>query len=143
MYKFEEGAHMRVLFDIVSDGTVCCTPRGDLVMKLGSTGYIKKRGTFLDDIVYELDFLEEGKTVGCREHELLPAELPWSPPVFQKKDQIKAVADIKRRGEVVVPAGLRGRVLVLDYHDDLGYIYEVEFENEYRNMVAKEEIELD
>ena len=141
MYRYEEGDAVRVLFDIVSDGTVHRKRRGELIMPMGRTGYIQKRGILLDDLVYEVHFLEEGQVVGCREHELLLAEENWEPPLFQKKDRIRTTTDLHRKGELVLQKGEEGVVLTLDYHEDLGYIYEVQFSGNHRLMMAGSQLE--
>ncbi len=140
--SFKEGDEVRILFDIVSDGTVAGAKRGELIMAQGSTGFIKKIGVFMDDYVFDVHFLKEDKIVGCRENELISADEAWSPPKFKKKDSILAAANIGKNREVLIPAKTAGKVLTIDYHDDLGYIYEVEFENDIKTMMGENQIEL-
>lgn len=72
--KFSDGQKVRLLEDIVNDGTYPHSPIGTLMMPKGSVGYIKDMGDFLQVIrVYEVHFLDsnmEVEVVGCREHEL-------------------------------------------------------------------------
>ena len=138
--NFKEGDEVRILFDIVSDGTFAGAKRGELIMPLGSIGFIKKIGIFLDDYVCDVHFLENGRIVGCRENELIPADKEWSPPVFQKKTAIASITDIRKNGEVVIPGDTPGTVITIDYHDDLGYIYEVEFANGVKTMMAEQQL---
>lgn len=72
--KFHLGQKVKLLEDIVNDGTYPHSPIGTLMMKKGSQGYIKSVGEFLQVIrVYEVHFLgveAPVEVVGCREHEL-------------------------------------------------------------------------
>jgi nitrogen fixation protein NifZ len=72
--KFVLGQKVRLLEDVVNDGTYPHSPIGTLMMPKGSVGYIKDMGDFLQVIrVYEVHFLDsdmETEIVGCREHEL-------------------------------------------------------------------------
>lgn len=72
--KFSVGQKVKLLEDIVNDGTYPHSPIGTLMMPKGSVGYIKDMGDFLQVIrVYEVHFLGtqmDIEVVGCREHEL-------------------------------------------------------------------------
>lgn len=72
--KFKLGQKVKLLEDIVNDGTYPHSPIGTLMMPRGAVGYIKDMGDFLQVIrVYEVHFLGyemEVEVVGCREHEL-------------------------------------------------------------------------
>lgn len=72
--KFKEGQKVRLVEDIVNDGTYPHAPIGTLMMPKGQAGYIKDMGEFLQVIrVYEVHFVGsnmEVEIVGCREHEL-------------------------------------------------------------------------
>lgn len=73
--KFGMGQKVKLLEDIVNDGTYPHSPIGTLMMPKGSIGYIKSIGEFLQVIrVYEVHFLgvenAPVEIVGCREHEL-------------------------------------------------------------------------
>lgn len=72
--KFHVGQKVKLLEDIVNDGTYPHNPVGSLMMPKGSIGYIKSVGEFLQVIrVYEVHFFGtdmDVDVVGCREHEL-------------------------------------------------------------------------
>lgn len=73
--KFGMGQKVKLIKEIVNDGTYPHSPIGTLMMPVGAIGYIKSVGEFLQVIrVYEVHFLgvEEApvEIVGCREHEL-------------------------------------------------------------------------
>jgi len=72
--KFKEGQKVRLVEDIVNDGTYPHAPIGTLMMPKGEIGYIKSMGEFLQVIrVYEVHFVGsqmDVEIVGCREHEL-------------------------------------------------------------------------
>ena len=72
--KFGIGQKVKLVKDVVNDGTYPHAPIGTLMMKEGSIGYIKSIGEFLQVIrVYEVHFLGyDGpiEVVGCREMEL-------------------------------------------------------------------------
>lgn len=71
---FKEGQKVKLLEDIVNDGTYPHSKIGELMMPKGATGYIKSMGEFLQVIrVYEVHFIGsnmELEIIGCREHEL-------------------------------------------------------------------------
>jgi nitrogen fixation protein NifZ len=73
--KFGIGQKVKLLKEIVNDGTYPHAPIGTLLMPAGSVGYIKSVGEFLQVIrVYEVHFFGVKdvpvEIVGCREHEL-------------------------------------------------------------------------
>lgn len=73
--KFGMGQQVRLVKDIVNDGTYPHSPIGTLMMPKGSIGYIKSVGEYLQVIrVYEVHFLgvydAPVEIVGCREMEL-------------------------------------------------------------------------
>lgn len=73
--KFGVGQKVKLLSDIVNDGTYPHAKIGILMMPKGSVGYIKSIGEFLQVIrVYEVHFFGvldvPVEIVGCREHEL-------------------------------------------------------------------------
>lgn len=72
--KFHIGQKVKLLEDIVNDGTYPHSKIGTLMMNKNSVGYIKDMGDFLQVIrVYEVHFFgtdREVDCIGCREHEL-------------------------------------------------------------------------
>ncbi len=72
--KYRIGEKVKLLEDIVNDGTYPHAKIGTLMMPKGSIGYIKDMGEFLQVIrVYEVHFFGSGmevEIIGCREHEL-------------------------------------------------------------------------
>ncbi|AXX93207.1 nitrogen fixation protein NifZ [Malaciobacter molluscorum LMG 25693] len=73
--KFFVGQQVKLLKDIVNDGTYPFCSIGTVMMPAGSIGYIRKIGEFLQVIrVYEVHFLGVNSAlveiVGCRENEL-------------------------------------------------------------------------
>jgi len=72
--KFHEGQQVKLLEDVVNDGTYPHAPIGTLIMPKDAIGYIKTIGEFLQVIrVYEVHFFGsnmELEIIGCREHEL-------------------------------------------------------------------------
>lgn len=72
--KFHTGQKVKLLEDVVNDGTYPHSKIGTLMMKKDSVGYIKDMGDFLQVIrVYEVHFFGsdmEVDCIGCREHEL-------------------------------------------------------------------------
>ncbi|MEA1917773.1 MAG: nitrogen fixation protein NifZ [Campylobacterota bacterium] len=71
---YRTGQQVKLLEDIVNDGTYPHSKIGALMMPKGSIGYIKDMGDFLQVIrVYEVHFFGtpmEVEIIGCREHEL-------------------------------------------------------------------------
>jgi nitrogen fixation protein NifZ len=68
---FRIGERVRLVKAIRNDGTYPHARVGDVLVEAGSEGYVRKIGDFLQTIrVYEVNFIEEGLTFGCREAEL-------------------------------------------------------------------------
>lgn len=89
---FHIGQKVRLLEDIVNDGTYPHAPIGTLMMPKGSIGYVKTMGEFLQVIrVYEVHFLggETVEIVGCREHELEAME-EYVDSIQEEKEFIEA-----------------------------------------------------
>ncbi|MDD5406602.1 MAG: nitrogen fixation protein NifZ [Sulfurovaceae bacterium] len=89
---FHIGQKVRLLEDIVNDGTYPHAPIGTLMMPKESIGYVKTMGEFLQVIrVYEVHFLggEPVEIVGCREHELEAME-EYVDSIQEERDFIEA-----------------------------------------------------
>lgn len=72
---FRIGQRVRLLKPIRNDGTNPFHGPDEILIHPGAEGYVKHIGDFLQVIrIYEVNFIEEGSTYGCREAELVSVE---------------------------------------------------------------------
>jgi nitrogen fixation protein NifZ len=110
--SFDYGDEVRVLRNVRNDGTYPGADTGTLLVRRGSTGYVRDVGTFLQDqIIYTVHFLDSDRVVGCREEELQPADAPWTPSRFEFREQVRARLALGTSGRVLVEPGEVGEVL--------------------------------
>ncbi|MBI5588189.1 MAG: nitrogen fixation protein NifZ [Deltaproteobacteria bacterium] len=129
MAPYEIGEHVRLLFDVKSDGTVQGRKRGEMLLNAGAEGYVKGRGNFLmDEVIYDIHFVKEDIIIGCREKELALFDKPWSPAAFSMGDNVVAAFDLISRGALLAEAGAHGTVTAVLSHPARGYVFEVKFE---------------
>ena len=101
MPQYEYGAKVRVIRNVRDDGTFYGAAIGNMLVKRGSVGYVRDVGTFLQDqIIYSVHFLDEQKTVGCREEELIGGDDPWEPSLYQFRDKVTTKVTLAIEGEV-------------------------------------------
>ena len=124
---YEFSAAVRVVRTIRNDGTFPGKRRGELLIRRGAIGFVREFGVFLQDqMIYQVHFLEQDITVGCREQELVAADAPWIDSVYEFGDWVAAVHGLSVRGELVVQGGDIGQVMTV--RRDLSPIrYEVLF----------------
>ncbi len=128
MLKFLVGSKVRLLFDIVNDGTMHGFKRGENLQWQGDIGYVRKIGMFLDQYVYDVHFTNSERIVGCREKEIIDGDLLWNPPKFRKHQSIYAVHSLGSQGKCLVAKNTRGVVQAVMYREPWGYVYEVSFD---------------
>jgi nitrogen fixation protein NifZ len=109
--RFDFGAAVRLTRNVRNDGTFPGLDVGNLLIKRGSVGYVMNVGTFLQDqIIYTVNFLDQGRVVGCRDEELIGADEPWVESRFETREKVRTRLALSLRGEVVVPPGSEGEV---------------------------------
>ncbi len=102
---------VRVLRNLRNDGTYPGKPRGALLVRRGSTGFVGDLGTFLQDqIIYSVHFLDIDRVVGCREEELQAAEEPWTPSRFESRERVATRVALGVGGRVLVQTGSVGEI---------------------------------
>lgn len=110
--RFDYGDRVRVTRNVRNDGTYPGMEIGDLLIRRGSVGNVVEMGTFLQDqVIYTVHFLDQGRMVGCRVEELIPADAPWNPSHFEFRDKVKCTLDLAIRGEIIVSKGTEGEIL--------------------------------
>jgi nitrogen fixation protein NifZ len=110
--RFDYGDAVRVIRNLRNDGTYPGMDTGTLLVRRGSTGYVRDVGSFLQDqIIYSVHFLEADRLVGCREEELQGASDPWTPSRFEFRDQVRARLALGQGGRVLVEQGEVGEIL--------------------------------
>lgn len=125
--RFEYGEQVRVTRNVRNDGTYPGLDIGDFLIRRGSVGNVVEMGTFLQDqVIYTVHFLEEGMMVGCRAEELIPADAPWNPSLFEFRDKVITTIDIVLGGEVKAKEGTEGEVLKVVREGD-PLLYHVRF----------------
>jgi len=113
--KFDYGEKVRVIKNIRNDGTFMGSNRGALLIRRGSEGFIKGVGKFLQDqVIYQVHFIDQGCTVGCRESELGDLESPWVDRKFERGDHVVVDTSLSSAGEIVVKSGDSGTILGLE-----------------------------
>lgn len=109
--RFDFGQAVRLTRNVRNDGTFPGLEVGNLLVRRGSVGYVMNVGTFLQDqIIYTVNFLDQGRVVGCREEELIDADEPWVESRFETREKVRSRLALSLRGEVVVEAGSIGEV---------------------------------
>lgn len=140
--RYDYGDEVRVLRNVRNDGTVPGVDVGRLLVRRGSTGFVRDLGTFLQDqIIYAVHFLAEGQLIGCREEELQPASAPWTPSRFESRERVAARLRLGSGGRVLVERGEVGEVLRVLRDAPGGVSYHVLFEG--RNTLQVPESALD
>ncbi|EPJ5863595.1 nitrogen fixation protein NifZ [Raoultella ornithinolytica] len=118
---------VRVVRAIRNDGTVAGFAPGALLVRRGSTGFVRDWGVFLQDqIIYQIHFPQSGRIIGCREQELIPVSQPWLAGNLQYGDTVICQMALAVNGNVVVTAGQQGRIEATD-QGERGDSYTVDF----------------
>lgn len=127
--RWDYGEAVRVVRNLRNDGTYPGLPAGAPLVRRGSVGYVVDVGTFLQDqVIYSVNFLDEGKVVGCREEELIGADEPWQPSRFEFRERVAAAQGLAVGGELLVPAGDGGEVIRVIRDAPGGVAYHVHFD---------------
>ena len=122
---YDYGDEVRVIRHLRNDGTFPGRDRGALLIRRGSTGYVRDVGTFLQDqIIYSVHFVDQDLVVGCREQELQAASDFWVESRFDTRDRVRATLTLASGGRLLVEEGsigevvkvLRGERELLGYH---------------------------
>jgi nitrogen fixation protein NifZ len=125
---FELGDEVRVVRNVRNDGTFPGRTTGTLLIRRGSTGFVRDIGTFLQDqIIYSVHFLDQDLVVGCRQEELQDASASWTPSRFESREKVAARVPLGIRGEVLVQPGEVGEVMRVLRDDPAGVAYQVHF----------------
>lgn len=125
---YDYGHAVRVIRNIRNDGTYPGMDMGTLLVRRGSVGYVRSRGTFLQDqVIYEVHFIDQDMVVGCREEELIDAEEEWVPSIFEFREKVCSTRRLSVNGEVIVEQGDIGQVLKVLRHPEYGVTYHVRF----------------
>ncbi len=106
------GDTVRVVRNVRDDGTYPGAAMGDLLIRRGSVGTVVDVGTFLQDqIIYTVHFLDVDRLVGCREEELIGADEPWIPSIFESRERIAAGKTLVLGKDASIPCGAVGEIL--------------------------------
>lgn len=137
--QFDYGDAVRVIRNLKNDGTFPGKQIGDLLVRRGSVGYVKNIGTFLQDqIIYSVDFINEGILVGCREEELISLDEEWIPSRFEFREQVQTKIALGVNGNVIVPQGDSGQVLKVLRDAPGGVSYHVYFSSADKTLQVPE-----
>ena len=111
MYEYEYGQAVRLTRNVRNDGTYPGLDIGHLLIRRGAVGYVRDVGLFLQDqIIYRVHFLEAGRTVGCREEELILATDHWVPNKYEFREKVYANQTMSANGEVIIQKGDVGEI---------------------------------
>lgn len=125
--RFDFGESVRLTRNVRNDGTYPGMAIGDLLIRRGSIGNVIEMGTFLQDqVIYTVHFLDQGRMVGCRAEELIPADAPWNPSRFEFRDKVISTIRLAINGEVVVEPNAEGEILKV-LRDTQPVLYHVRF----------------
>ncbi|QID19940.1 nitrogen fixation protein NifZ [Nitrogeniibacter mangrovi] len=127
--RWDYGEAVRLIRNVRNDGTYPGMDPGDFLVRRGSVGYVVDVGTFLQDqVIYSVNFLDEGRIVGCREEELIGADDPWTPSRFEFRDKVRAARTLSVDGTVLVATGDTGEVVKVLRDAPGGVAYHIHFD---------------
>jgi len=110
--KFEYGSAVRVTRNVRNDGTYPGMETGELLVRRGTVGYVQNVGTFLQDqIIYSVHFIDINRVIGCREEEIINADAPWNPSLFEFRDKVTSRKILTVNSNVIARPGDEGEVI--------------------------------
>jgi nitrogen fixation protein NifZ len=125
---YENGEQVRVIRNVRNDGTFPGEEVGTLLIRRGSVGFVRSRGTFLQDqVIYEVHFVEQGRVIGCREEELISADVDWIPSRFEFREKVKSRRILAVKGEVIAEVGDVGEIIKVLRNHEGGVAYHVRY----------------
>jgi len=128
--RWDYGEAVRLTRNVRNDGTYPGMDPGEFLVRRGSIGYVIDVGTFLQDqVIYSVNFLDEGRVVGCREEELIGADDPWTPSRFEFREKVQAIKGLSVGGEVLIEPGASGEVMKVIRDNPAGVIYHIHFDS--------------
>lgn len=128
--RWDYGEAVRLIRNVRNDGTYPGLDPGEPLVRRGSIGFVVDVGTFLQDqIIYSVNFLDEGKIVGCREEELIGADEPWTPSKFEFRDKVRSAKGLAVGGAVLVHPGAIGEVIKVIRDAPGGVAYHIHFDS--------------
>lgn len=108
---YDYGSEVRLTRNVRNDGTYPGKEVGEMLIRRGSVGVVYDVGTYLQDqLIYRVNFLEAGMTVGCREEELILAEDEWIPNRFEFREKVVTKVTLQSEGQVIAAKGTVGEV---------------------------------
>lgn len=126
--RFDYGTEVRLTRNVRNDGTYPGEDVGKLLVRRGEVGSIYDVGTYLQDqIIYRVHFLSAGRTVGCREEELIRADDPWIPNLYEFREKVVAKNAFSVNGEILVETGTQGEIEKILKDPEQGVSYHVRF----------------
>lgn len=126
--KYEYGSAVRVTRNVRNDGTYPGMETGELLVRRGMVGYVQNVGTFLQDqIIYSVHFIDINRIIGCREEEIIDADAPWNPSLFEFRDKVTSRKILTVNNEVIVRPGDQGEVLKVLGDSGKEFQYHVRF----------------
>lgn len=127
---FAYGDEVRLIRNVRNDGTYPGMEVGALLIRRGETGFVYDVGTYLQDqLIYRVHFITAGRTVGCREEELIAASAPWIPNRFEYRDNVMTRKSLAVGGVITVAAGQQGSIEKVLRDTECGVQYHVHFGN--------------
>ncbi len=127
--RWEYGEAVRLVRNVRNDGTYPGFAPGAPLVRRGSIGYVVDVGTFLQDqIIYSVNFLDEGRIVGCREEELIGADEPWTASKFEFREKVRVTRRLSVGGSILVADGSRGEVIKVIRDGSEGVAYHIHFD---------------
>lgn len=127
--RWEYGESVRLTRNVRNDGTYPGLEAGAPLVRRGSIGHVIDVGTFLQDqIIYSVNFLDEGKIVGCREEELIGADETWIPSRFEFREKVRSTRALSVDGAVLVACGAVGEVIKVIRDAPGGVAYHIHFD---------------
>ncbi len=125
-YQFDYGQAVRVTRNVRNDGTYPGMAMGNLLVRRGTVGYVQSYGTFLQDqIIYSVHFIDAGRLIGCREEELIDANDPWTPSLYEFRDKVSPNRPLGVNGEIVAHPGEVGEITRVLPREDGSVAYEL------------------
>ncbi len=128
--RWDYGESVRLTRNVRNDGTYPGLEPGAPLVRRGSIGYVVDVGTFLQDqLIYSVNFLDEGKIIGCREEELIGGDEPWTPSRFEFRERVRSTKGLSVDGEVLVALGAIGEVIKVIRDAPGGVAYHIHFDS--------------